>query len=77
MGCIDIDTYPFDHLSLIKKIREEQLPLIVFRSKSGGAHVYCFIKEFVPAILMRNKTNTNGFYYWSFKSRNISKTKYD
>ena len=54
-GCIDIDTYPFDHLSLIKKIREEQLPLIVFRSKSGGAHVYCFIKEFVPAILMRNK----------------------
>ena len=54
-GCIDIDTYPFDHLSLIKKIKEEQLPLIVFRSKSGGAHVYCFTTEFVPAILMRNK----------------------
>jgi len=54
-GCIDIDTYPFDHLTLIKKIKEAGLPLIVFRSKSGGAHVYCFVTEFVPAILMRNK----------------------
>lgn len=54
-GCIDIDTYPFDHKSLIKKIREENLPLIVFRSKSGGAHVFCFVREFVPAILMRNR----------------------
>ena len=54
-GCIDIDTYPFDHLALIKKIREQKLPLIVFRSKSGVAHVFCFTKEFVPAILMRNR----------------------
>lgn len=54
-GCIDIDTYPFDHKSLIKKIRELKLPLVVCRSKSGGAHVFCFIKEFVPAILMRNR----------------------
>jgi len=54
-GCIDIDTYPFDHLSLIKKIKEAGLPLTVFRSKSGGAHVFCFTTEFVPAILMRNK----------------------
>jgi hypothetical protein len=54
-GAIDIDTYPFDHLKLIKKIREKKLPLIVFRSKSGGAHVYCFTKQFVPASLMRQK----------------------
>jgi len=54
-GCIDIDTYPFNHKDLIKKIKEAGLPLIVFRSKSGGAHVFCFVKEFVPAILMRNK----------------------
>src|SRR5210317_2510027 len=54
-GAIDIDTYPFDHLKLIKKIREKKLPLIVFRSKSGGAHVYCFVKQFVPASLMRQK----------------------
>jgi hypothetical protein len=54
-GAIDIDTYPFDHLKLIKKIREKHLPLIVFRSKSGGAHIYCFLKEFVAASLMRQK----------------------
>ena len=54
-GAIDIDTYPFDHLKLIKKIRENKFPLIVFRSKSGGAHVYCFTKQFVAASLMRQK----------------------
>ena len=54
-GAIDIDTYPFDHLKLIQKIRENKFPLIVFRSKSGGAHVYCFTKQFVPASLMRQK----------------------
>jgi hypothetical protein len=54
-GAIDIDTYPFDHLKLIKEIRQKKLPLIVFRSKSGGAHVYCFIKKFIPASLMRQK----------------------
>ena len=54
-GAIDIDTYPFDHLKLIQKIRENKFPLIVFRSKSGGAHVYCFTKQFVAASLMRQK----------------------
>ena len=54
-GAIDIDTYPFDHLKLIQKIRENNFPLIVFRSKSGGAHVYCFTKQFVAASLMRQK----------------------
>jgi len=54
-GAIDIDTYPFDHKKLIKKIRDKNLPLIVFRSKSGGAHVYCFTKDFIPASLMRQK----------------------
>ena len=54
-GAIDIDTYPFDHKKLIEKIRSKNLPLIVFRSKSGGAHVYCFTDEFIPASLMRQK----------------------
>ena len=54
-GCIDIDTYPFDHKGFIKKIREKDLPLILFRSKSGGAHVFLFTKEFVAASLMRER----------------------
>ncbi len=54
-GCIDIDTYPFDHKVFIKKIRDKGFPLILFRSKSGGAHVFLFTKEFVPASLMRER----------------------
>jgi len=54
-GCIDVDVYPFDHKELINKIIEKKLPLIVFKSKSGGAHVFLFTKEFVPASLIRER----------------------
>ena len=54
-GCIDIDEYNFDHTSLIKNIRNNKLPLIVCRSKSGGAHVFLFTKENIPASLMQSK----------------------
>ena len=54
-GCIDIDEYNFNHLSLVKSIRNLNLPLIVCRSKSGGAHVFLFTKENIPASLMQSK----------------------
>ena len=54
-GCIDIDEYDLDHLSLIKSIRDLKLPVIVCRSKSGGAHVFLFTKENIPASLMQSK----------------------
>jgi hypothetical protein len=54
-GCIDIDIYNLDHLEILKKIKEKNLPLIYIKSKSGGAHVYLFTKEFVPASLVREK----------------------
>ena len=54
-GCIDIDEYNFNHTSLIKSIRNNKLPLIVCRSKSGGAHVFLFTKENIPASLMQSK----------------------
>ena len=52
-GCIDIDQYNLNHKDLISKIRNLKLPLIVFRSKSGGAHIFLFTKEFIPASLMQ------------------------
>ena len=52
-GCIDIDSYNLDHSSLIQSIRNLNYPLIVCRSKSGGAHVFLFTKEFIPASLMQ------------------------
>ena len=48
-GCIDIDQYPLDHAGLIKKVRSLELPMVVCRSKSGGAHVFLFTKEPIPA----------------------------
>jgi hypothetical protein len=55
-SCIDIDVYNgFNHKELIIKIRECKFPLLVCRSKSGGAHVFLFTDNFVPAALIRSK----------------------
>ena len=53
-GCIDIDSYNLDHSGLIQSIRNLNFPLIVCRSKSGGAHVFLFTKDFISAALMQN-----------------------
>jgi len=53
-GCIDIDQYNFDHKALIDKIQAAKLPLVVCRSKSGGAHVFLFTDAFIPAKDMQN-----------------------
>ena len=55
-GCIDIDSYAgFDHKKLINKIKNLNLPLIVCRSKSGGAHVFLFTSDYASAKIMRDK----------------------
>ena len=55
-GAIDIDTYDgFDHKKLIKSILEKKLPLVVCKSKSGGAHVFLFVKESCTAKDMQIK----------------------
>jgi len=57
-GCLDVDVYDLDHKELVTKIKNKNLPLIVFKSKSGGAHIFLFVKEFVPASLVREKLKT-------------------
>ena len=55
-GAIDIDTYPLNHGDLVERlIKRNELPFVVARSKSGGAHVYCFVSEPVPASTMQGK----------------------
>ena len=54
-GCIDIDIYNLDHKQLLQKIKELKFPLITFRSKSGGAHLFLFADKFIPAFLMKDK----------------------
>jgi hypothetical protein len=48
-GCIDVDDFKLDYEELLKKIRKLSLPLIMIRSKSGCAHIFLFIKKFLPA----------------------------
>lgn len=52
-GCIDIDDYTIDHSALAKRI--SSLPFVHCRTKSGGAHLFLFTKEQVPARAMRDK----------------------
>ena len=56
-GCVDVDQYPLDHKGLVEKIRNLKLPLVVCRSKSGGAHCFLFSAEWIPAKLMQDTLN--------------------
>ncbi len=52
-GALDVDVYDLDHASLQKKIQTLKLPLIHCRTKSGGAHLYLFFRDWQPASLAR------------------------
>ena len=44
-GAIDLDDDNTDHAALVRLVKELGLPLVVCRSKSGGAHLYLFFIE--------------------------------
>jgi hypothetical protein len=53
-GAIDIDEYDgLDHGALVKKLAEKNLPGVVCKSKSGGAHVYFFFSSGVSSAALR------------------------
>lgn len=54
-GAIDIDVYDLDHKELIRKIETAKMPLVVCRTKSGGAHCYLFMTEWTSAKLVQGK----------------------
>lgn len=54
-AAIDIDDHGIDHGRLQKLIGELNLSLPVSKSKSGGAHVWAFFSEDVPAKLAQTK----------------------
>jgi hypothetical protein len=54
-GALDIDIYPLDHNALVDKLEELNVPCIVCRSKSGGAHIFFFFKEWMNAGDFRDK----------------------
>lgn len=54
-GAIDVDQYDMDLDTLVSKIEDLRLPMVVCRTKSGGAHVYLFLTEPASAQLVRSK----------------------
>ena len=54
-GAIDIDEFTLDLKGLAKKLKKFKLPLIVCRSKSGGAHLFLFVFDPVPASSLQKK----------------------
>jgi len=48
-GVIDIDVYDADLTPYIRAIEQHDFPLVPFRSKSGGLHIYLFLKQAVSA----------------------------
>jgi putative DNA primase/helicase len=50
-GSIDVDLY-HDHISildLVQRVEDERLPLVPAHSKSGGLHLFLFLREPAPA----------------------------
>ena len=48
-GVIDVDLYNTDLTDYLMAIEKNNFPLVPFKSKSGGLHIYLFLKNFVDA----------------------------
>ena len=62
-GVLDIDYYKSKIRKVLQFIREYQLPLLPFRSKSGGLHVYLMLSKSVSAKTMRETLNLISYYF--------------
>ena len=57
-SAIDVDVYDESLMPFVEAIERGRFPLVPFRSKSGGLHIYMFLKEEtqVPPVLKLMKT---------------------
>lgn len=51
-GVVDSDDYSLTPLSVMEAAQRADLPVVVCRSKSGGAHVFLFADDWVPQATM-------------------------
>ena len=62
-GVLDIDFYQPKIKRVLHFIKEYQLPLLPFRSKSGGLHVYLMLSKAVSAKTMREALHSIIYYF--------------
>jgi hypothetical protein len=64
-GALDIDVYQNSNTieELVNSIKDNKLPFVICRSKSGGAHVYLFVSEEVPAKDMIDKLKSFSAFF--------------
>ena len=62
-GVIDIDMYKPKIKRVLHFIKEYQLPLLPFRTKSDGLHVYLILTKSVSAKTMRETLNNISYYF--------------
>ena len=62
-GVLDIDYYKGKIKRVLQFIKDYQLPLLPFRSKSGGLHVYLILAKPVSAKSMREVLNQIIYYF--------------
>lgn len=62
-GVIDIDVYNNTIKRVLYFIKEYQLPLLPFRSKSGGLHLYLMLSRSVAAKTMRSLLEEISYYF--------------
>ena len=64
-GAIDVDPQykNFSPKEFLDKIKKHKLPIVPCRSKSGGLHLYVFLKEATKATVIRNFLNTLLFTF--------------
>lgn len=54
-GAIDVDIYPLDLVELEQKVKSLNIPAVILRTKSGGAHITIYFKEMQPCKDVRNR----------------------
>lgn len=54
-GAIDIDVYDIDPVKMVKEIDRYKMPLVATSTKSGGFHLWLFIKEPIAASFVQRK----------------------
>lgn len=53
-GCIDVDKYDVDLGNIVTRLEQAEISLVVCRTKSGGAHIFLFCAEPIPAEIVRS-----------------------